>query len=108
MLVGYEGQKRGYGDFTRLVKILIVSILVFILRPNPVTSCPLGDNPQILNIQMKLYLCILFQKNLQILESSKPKQTTIFGLNHMPLLPLPWAERSLPEVIKHIKPPLVL
>ena len=100
--------KRGaIGDFTRLVQILIVIILVLILQPNRmnipnigVMSCPLGDNPQILNVQRKLCLCMLFQRNSQILEKSKPKQSTIFDLNHMPLLTLPWAERGLPELIK--------
>ena len=100
--------------FTRLVQILIVSILVLILQPNPihipnigVTSCPLGDNPQILNVQRNLYLCILFQRNLQILESSKPKQTTIFDLNHMPIASASMGGKGLPELIKNLKRPLV-
>ena len=95
------------GDFTRLLQILVVTIFVLTLQPNPihianigVTFCPLRDNPQILNVQMNLCLSILFERNLQILESSKPKQTTIFHLNRMPVLPLPRAERGLPELIK--------
>ena len=85
------------------------------LQPNPirianigVTRCPLRDNPQISNVQMNLCLSILFERNLQILESSKPKQTTIFHLNRMPLLPLPRTERGLPELIKHLKRPPIL
>ena len=80
------------GNFIWLVQILIVTILVLILQPNRihipnigVTSCPLGDSPQILNVQKHLCLYTLFQRNLQILESSKCKQTIILDLNHMPL-----------------------
>ena len=75
-------RRGGAGNYTYLVQILIVTILV-LLWPNPVhipnigvTSCLLGDNPQTLNVQRNLYLCTLFQRNLQILESSKPPSST--------------------------------
>ena len=65
--------RRAASDFARLVQILIVIILVLILQTNPIhipnvgiTSCLLGDNPQILNVQPYLFLCTLFPRNLQI------------------------------------------
>ena len=71
------------------------------LRPSHTQTMP-PANAQILNVQWNHNLYILFQRNLQILERSKPKQTTIFDLNHMPLLSVPGAERGLPELIKHL------
>ena len=65
-------RRRATSKFARLVQILIVTILVRILQTNPI-HCPLGDNPQILNIQRKMFLCTLFPRTLQILESRKPR-----------------------------------
>ena len=62
------------GNFTRLLRILLVRILILVLQPIPIhipnigiMRCPLGDNPQILNVQWNLTLYILFRRNLQIL-----------------------------------------
>ena len=111
----------GWGQLTELLatsparsKIFILTILALNLQPNTIhipniaiTSCPLGDNPQFLNVQRNLCLCTLFQRNLQNHESSKPKQTTTLDLNHMPLLLLWWAKRGLPRLIRHLKRPPV-
>ena len=85
------------------------TILLLILQTNPIhirnvgiTSCPLGDNPQILKVQRNLFLCTLFPKTCR-----KSKQTTILHLNHMPLLPLLRTKRGLAELIKHLRRPQV-
>ena len=102
-------------DFSQLLRVLDACILIPVFQPNPihspnisVTSCPLGDNPQILNVPWNLTLCILFQTDLLILECSKPKQATIFDLNHMPLLALAGVEGCLAKLIEHLKPSPVL
>ena len=90
------------GNFTWLLQILVLTVFSLTLQPNPihianvgVTCCPVADNRQILNVQLNLCLTILFQRIWQILESRKPKQTTIFHFNCMPLLPLARAEGVL-------------
>ena len=64
------------GTFARPVQILVLTILILILQPITihilnisVTSCPLGDNPQILSVQRNFCLCTLFQRNVHILEN---------------------------------------
>ena len=98
-----------------MLQILILTVFVLTLQPNPihianvgVTCCPLGDNPQILKVELNLCLTILFQRNWQILESSKPKQTTIFHLNRMPLLRFARAEKGLAQIIKNLTGPPIL
>ena len=51
--------------------------------------------------QTSLTTKILFQRNLQTLDHNKPKQTSIFDLNHMPLLGLAGPEKGLAKLIEH-------
>ena len=61
------------GNCTYLLHTLVLTVFVLTLQLKPihianvgVTCRPLGDNPQISNVQRNLCLTILFQKNCQI------------------------------------------
>ena len=103
-------KRRATSNFAHPIWILFISGLFLILQCNTihkpdvaVTGCPLGDNPQISNLQRNFYLCMFFHQNLQIFESCKSQQSTILHLNDMPFIPLLWTKRGLAELIEHVK-----